>query len=35
VNLKAGDFRLKENAELLRHIAGFEPIPFENIGLIK
>ena len=35
VNLGAGDLSLKEDAELFRRIPGFDPIPFENIGLIK
>jgi hypothetical protein len=35
VNLGAGDLSLKKDAELFRRIPGFEPIPFENIGLIK
>jgi hypothetical protein len=33
VNLEKMDFRLKEDAELLKQIKGFKPIPFKEIGL--
>jgi hypothetical protein len=33
VNLAKMDFRLKSDAEVLKRIKGFKPIPFEEIGL--
>lgn len=33
VDAKGGDFRLKEDAKVFTEIPGFNPIPFEKIGL--
>jgi hypothetical protein len=35
VNMAKGNFALRPDAEVFRRIPGFEPIPFEKIGLFK
>lgn len=34
VDASRGDFRLRRDAEIFQHVPGFEPIPFEKIGLL-
>jgi hypothetical protein len=34
VNAAKGDFRLRPDAETFRRLPGFQPIPFEKIGLL-
>ena len=34
VNAAHGDFRLRPDAEIYRRLPGFEPIPFEKMGLV-
>ena len=33
VNAAQGDFRLKPDSEVFSKLPGFQPIPFEKIGL--
>lgn len=33
VNAERGDHRLRPDAEVFRRLPGFQPIPFEKIGL--
>ena len=35
VNAAKGDFRLKGNSQVFAKLPGFEPIPFEKIGLVE
>jgi hypothetical protein len=35
VNASAGDFRLERSSKVFWKLPGFQPIPFEKIGLIK
>ena len=32
-NAEQNDFRLKKDSAIFTHIPGFEPIPFDRIGL--
>jgi hypothetical protein len=34
VDASRGDFRLRPDAEVLKRLPGFRPIPFEKIGLL-
>jgi hypothetical protein len=33
VNASTGDYRLRRDAPALKHLAGFQQIPFERMGL--
>lgn len=35
VDMAKGDFRLRKDAALYRHLPGFQPVPFEQMGLYK
>jgi hypothetical protein len=35
VNAAEGDFRLKPSSEVFSKLPGFQPVPFERIGLVK